>query len=191
LTALDSLWRRARLRDRAAFTDWVRAVEGPLRRSLGRFARAVDTEAILQEGLLRMWTLAPDLELQGEHASLRYAYTLVANLAKHEARRIAIFVPLDEPTADGAPHPEPAIDPEPPSDPALSRAILDCIEKLPRQPRRALGARLENDEVRPDRDLAEEAGMKLNTFHQNIVHARRHLAQCLEGRGVRLSEVLR
>jgi len=38
--------------------------------------------------------------------------------------------------------------------------------------------------------LAERLRMRLNTFLQNIVRARRSMEKCLEGRGVRLEEVM-
>ena len=56
------------------------------------------------------------------------------------------------------------------------------------RPRKAMEARLQG--ATPDRDLAEELGMKLNTFLQNIVRARKALAGCLEESGVRLAEYL-
>ena len=39
-----------------------------------------------------------------------------------------------------------------------------------------------------DRTLAAELDMRVNTFLQNIVRARRLLRKCLEGKGVRLEE---
>ena len=84
--------------------------------------------------------------------------------------------------------PEGCVEPELP-DPALGRAINDCIEQLPKQPRRALSARV-RDGWLPDREIAGDLRMKVNTFLQNIVRARKLLADCLERRGVRLVEIL-
>ncbi|NWG12555.1 MAG: VWA domain-containing protein, partial [Acidobacteria bacterium] len=67
--------------------------------------------------------------------------------------------------------------------------LEEGIESLPPQPRLALAARLDSDGL-PDRELAERLRMRLNTFLQNIVRARRGMERCLEGRGVRLKELL-
>lgn len=186
MTPIDALYDRVRSGDHDAFAAWLSRVEPALRASLRGFARGVDVEAILQEGLTRMWVLAPRLELEGENASLRYALALVRNLAKNEAKRLGSLVSL-EPVPDGPTSPEPSVPPEPVSDPGLRRAIDDCLEKLPPQPRRALTARLASGGVLPDRELADQTGMSANTFLQNVVRARRSMAECLEGKGVRLS----
>jgi DNA-directed RNA polymerase specialized sigma24 family protein len=94
------------------------------------------------------------------------------------------FVNLD--VLDGLP--EGRIDPDPP-DPALARRLRECMERLPRRPREALWARV-NEGRLPDRQLADALRMKANTFFQNIVRARRLLRECLERRGVRLEEIL-
>ena len=73
-------------------------------------------------------------------------------------------------------------------DAGLRRAIARCFEKLPGQPRKAMKVRLEDSAS--DRGLAEQLGMRLNTFLQNIVRARKALARCLEESGVRLAEYL-
>ena len=181
---LDHAFRRVQAGDHEAFSAWLGMVEIPLRRSLRSFARAVDAEAVMQEGLLRMWRGAPTLQLGGPNASLRYALVLVRRLALEEARRLRRVSPLE--LEDLERLPEGRVDPDPPPDPGLRRAIADCIEKLPPQPRRAIAARIETQSLLPDRDLAARLSMKLNTFLQNIVRARRLLADCLEGRGVRL-----
>ncbi len=181
MSTVDHAFWRTQEGDHEGFTDWVRRVELPLRASLRRFARSVDVEAIVQEALLRMWTLAPTLTLTGEDASLRYALRLARNLALREAERVARFDPLD-PEIEGSP--ETTIDPEPPSDPGLRQAILECIGRLPRKPREALLARLAANGLEPDRALADRLRMALNTFLQNVVRARRHLMRCLESRGI-------
>lgn len=182
MTPIDEAYERTRRGDPEGFAAWVRLAEPALRRGLRRFARVVDTESVLQEGLMRIWVLAPTLPLAGSDASLRYAHTLVANLARHEARRFGHTVPLDDENDS------PAVDPAPVSDPGLRAAILDCLGKLPRQPGLAIAARLGSMGDESDRTLAERVGMTLNTFLQNIVRARRHLADCLRGHGVSLQE---
>jgi RNA polymerase sigma-70 factor (ECF subfamily) len=154
--------------------------EGPLRASLRRFARAVDTEAIVQETLLRMWQVAPRVADDGRpDPLLRLAFVTARNLAIDEARRRRHEVPEDP---EAAP---PSINPRPP-DPLLRRAIRRCIEALPKQPAAALGKRLRSQGATPDRDLAAELGMRLNTFLQNVTRARRLVAECLERAGVAL-----
>ena len=183
-STVDLAYARAQAGDPRGFEAWVRLVEPPLRASLSGFARSVDVEAVVQEGLLRMWVLAPRLTLVGRDAPLRYALTLVRNLVRREAQRLSRF---DHPEAS----PEPVTpDPHPP-DPALRRAILACLQELPRRPQQALAARIEGDRAEADRDLAACLGMRLNTFLQNVVRARRLLAQCLESRGISLLEVWR
>ena len=186
MTAIDAVFARARNGDHEGFAGWVRAVERPLRSSLRGFARQVDVEAVVQEGLTRMWVLAPRVVFEGENASLRYALKLVRNLALREIERSSRFEPFD-PGGSGE-NPGPAVEPDPPPDPGLRRAILDCIGRLSRKPADALAARLRGDGIEPDRVLAERLGMTLNTFLQNIVRARRSLAECLESKGISTRE---
>ncbi|MGI9333712.1 MAG: RNA polymerase sigma factor [Gammaproteobacteria bacterium] len=166
------------------FADWVRLCELPIRRGLRAYAAAVDVEAVLQEALLRMWRLAPTLELEGDDASLKFALRMAKNLALSEARRVP-FQSLDE-------HPELGIsgsdpDPQPPVDPALRRIIQKCMQALPRRPYEALMKRFD---CKPDNALATELGLRKNTFLQHIVRARKLLAGCLERNGVDLEEHL-
>jgi RNA polymerase sigma-70 factor (ECF subfamily) len=186
VTAIDTAFTRARCGDPEGFADWVRAVERPLRSSLRGFARHVDVEAMLQEGLTRMWVLAPRVALTGDNASLRYALRLVRNLALREAERAGRFERLDPDDPGG--NPGPTIEPEPPPDPGLRQAILDCLGLLSRRPAAALAARLRGEGAEPDRVLAERVGMRLNTFLQNVVRARRLLAECLESKGISTRE---
>jgi RNA polymerase sigma factor (sigma-70 family) len=188
VTPIDAHFEAVRRGDHAAFEAWLSLVEPVLRASLRGFARSVDVEAVLQEGLTRMWVLAPRIELAGDNASLRYALTLVRNLARNEAKRLGMFVTF-EPDAEGHAPPEPSVLPEPVHDPALRRAIDECLEQLPPQPRRALTARLASGGSLADRDLAEQCGMSPNTFLQNVVRARRSMATCLEGKDVHLAGV--
>ncbi|MHC4210719.1 MAG: hypothetical protein ACYSWT_13510, partial [Planctomycetota bacterium] len=69
MSAIDDAYERTQEGDQEAFTSWVRLCETPLRKSLRPFAPYVDVESVVQEGLLRMWTLAPTLTLEGENAS--------------------------------------------------------------------------------------------------------------------------
>ncbi len=185
---LEKLFRLTRLGDRGAFAQWIGMVEIPLRRSLHRFARAVDVEAVVQETLLRMWLVAGDPQrvLEGSRASLKYAFAVGRIVALEEMRRYRQdrFVGLD--VLENLP--EGRINPDPP-DPALARKLQDCMERLPRRPREALWARVHDGRL-PDRQLADALRMKANTFFQNIVRARRLLRECLERRGVRLEEIL-
>ena len=171
-----------------AYAEWMGMVEIPLRRSLQRFARAVDVEVVMQETFMRMWLVANDRQriLEGTNASLKFAFRVARNVALEEIRRRRLDRLVDLEHLEDLP--EGSYDPEP-RDPALARAIADCFRRLPDKPRRALGARLEGDCL-PDRVLAERLRMRLNTYLQNIVRARRAMERCLEGRGVRLKEAL-
>jgi DNA-directed RNA polymerase specialized sigma24 family protein len=188
VTAIDQAFESARQGDRQAFGDWMGRVERPIRASLARFARAVDVEAVVQETLLRMWTLAcdPGRELTGENASLRFALGVARNLARAEARRFAREDRVD-------PHelPEVPVEPEPVPSPGLRAAIEDCWRRLAGRPGDALRLRVSLGAGMSDQELAPFLGMTLNTFLQNVVRARRRLADCLRGRGVDLREVLR
>ncbi|MHC4992112.1 MAG: RNA polymerase sigma factor [Planctomycetota bacterium] len=183
MSEIDDAYQRTREGDQEAFTSWVRLCESTLRKSLRGFPRYVDVESVLQEGLLRMWRLAPTLKLTGANASLRYALRLVRNLAVDEARRLGKVGPgeLDDPPA------EPVAEPDPPADESVLQAIRRCFEKLPRRPHQALMARLRGES---DRSLAEGLGMKINTFLQNIVRARKLVEECLERAGVKVAEYL-
>ncbi|MHC4082696.1 MAG: RNA polymerase sigma factor [Planctomycetota bacterium] len=185
MSEIDAAYARTQEGDHEAFTSWVRSCETPLRKSLRSFGPVVDVEAVLQEGLARMWTLAPRLKLDGENASLRYALRLVRNLAIAEARRLGKATPADLEKLQRLP--ETVADPDPPADHWVQQAIRRCLEKLPPKPRAALHARLRGG---PDRALASGLGMKLNTFLQNIVRARRLMAECLQRAGVKVEEYL-
>jgi DNA-directed RNA polymerase specialized sigma24 family protein len=165
-------------------------VERPIRASLWRFARSVDIEVVVQETLLRMWTIATrnDRRLEGPGASLRFAIAVARNVALEEVRRARLGhpLPIDE-LPEGA---HPSVMPEPPTDQGLRHAIDECIQRMPARPRQALLVRVERGHLQADRELAEELQMKPNTFLQHIVRARRFLAQCLERKGIVLREVL-
>lgn len=187
MNEVDELWARVGGGDREAFGDWMGRVERPIRRSLSRFARNVEPEVVVQETLLRMWLLAQnrDRELTGADASLRYALRMARNLALNELRRREREVPLheDDDFEQTAP--------EPPSDPALARAIRDCLDRLAGQPLKAIRARIELGHQMADKVLAQMLGMTTNTLLQNIVRARRQIADCLEGKGIPREEFIR
>ena len=163
-------------------------VERPVRLSLRAYARAVDVEGVVQETLLRMWTFAQDgkRELTGENASLRFAIGMARNIARNEARRLGrerLLPPEDMPDI-----PTP---PEPVSDPRLAQAIAECLGRLSGRPLTALRARMQQQGLLPDREIARRLGMSLNGFLQNIVRARRQLGACLTRHQVPLEEILR
>lgn len=189
MTEIDTLFARVRSGDRMAFASWMGRVERPIRASLLRFARAVDIEVAMQETFLRMWLLATRATqaLEGDNASLRVALAVARNVAREEVRRakLGTVVPI-EGLED---IPELAIEPEPVADPGLARAIRDCMERIPGRPRAALLLRITEGHDRPDRELAGLLGLKLNTFLQQIVRARRSLADCLTRKGVELAQV--
>jgi RNA polymerase sigma-70 factor (ECF subfamily) len=189
MTDLDAHLEALRAGDAEAFALWLAGAERPVRASLRRFAPHVDTEAVLQEALLRAWQVAPRFHPDGApNALLRFTLRAAHHLALSEARRLRPSLLPDEAllrAADTAADARPSEGP----DPLLRAAILRCQEKLPGAPARALGARLLGA-GRPDAALAEGLGMRPNTFLQNVTRARAFLARCLEKAGVRLAEVL-
>jgi RNA polymerase sigma-70 factor (ECF subfamily) len=167
--------------DPGAFGRWVAGAEPSLRASLRGFAAQVDTEAVLQETLLRVWQVAPRFEADGKPNGLvRLANRIARNLAVDEARRMAA-TPLDEAALERTL----AVEPRPP-DPLLREIIGRCRDELPAKPLSALTARLADGGVTPDETLAERLGMRRNTFLQNFTRARKLLAACLEGHGVEI-----
>ena len=172
--------------DPEAFAVWVAGAEPTLRETLRSFAAVVDTEAVLQEALLRVWQVAPRFVRDGEPNGLfRLAVRIARNLAVSERRR----------------HSRETLDVQPeelavsaivvaPVDPLLRRRIEECRDALPARPGDALRARLGSDGTEPDEVLAERLSMRVNTLLQNITRARRLLAECLEARGVDLASEL-
>ncbi len=171
--------------DPDAFGQWVAGVEAPLRRTLKPFAALVDTEAVLQEALLRVWQVAPRFTSDGKpNALLRFAVITTRNAAISELRRAA---PTSD-QLDALEHQLAAQEsaaPAPP-DPFLREAILECRKKLPGKPALAMEQRLASGGAEDDTVLAARLGMKLNTFLQNFTRARKLLAECLKKRGVEL-----
>ena len=173
--------------DEEAFAVWLAGGERRVRLSLRSFAAHVDTEALLQETLLRVWQVAPRVKPDGRpDALLRLAIRTGRNLAVSEVRRARLLpVEIDEmertaATLEGAPPPDRA------GDPFLRQAIVECHGRLPGKPARALDARLESAGSERDVVLAERVGMRPNTFLQNITRARRLIAECLRRRGIDL-----
>jgi len=177
-------------RDQSAFARWMSHAEPPLRASLRSFAARVDTEAVLQETLIRVWETAPRVERDKKPNSLlRYSYRIAKNLAISEVRR-ARSNPVEAEVmerqlneASGSEVPEPP-------DPMLRRVIQACRDKLPPKPRQALDQRLSSSGGKSDTDLAAELSMTKNTFLQNFTRARKLLAQCLSENGVSLEGAL-
>src|SRR5215210_2050149 len=123
--------------DSRAFGQWVAGCEHSLRSSLRKFAASVDTEAVLQEALLRVWQVAPKFRPDGKpDALLRFASVTARNVAVSELRRLGTRAPEAE-AADVA---VAAMSP----DPLLRAAVKECRDKLPGQPRLALDQRLES-----------------------------------------------
>lgn len=173
--------------DADAFGRFVAGAESRLRDSLASFAAAIDVEAVVQECLLRVWQVAPRVELDGRGNSLlRFTIRVARNLAVSETRRRRVdpdtLVRLEsQPIED-------ACDPALP-DPLLREVIAKCREKLPEKPAQALTARLEGP-WRADAEIAESLGLRANTFLQNFGRARRLLAECLGKYGIDVAQEL-
>jgi RNA polymerase sigma factor (sigma-70 family) len=178
--------------DATAFARWLAGAEPRLRDSLRSLATRIDVEAVLQEALLRVWQVAPRFVPDGQpDALLRLAVRIARNLAVDTLRRnrlepLAADVP--ERLAADADLVAPA--PDRWSDPLLRRAIEECRRRLPDRPAKALQVRLESGGTETDERLAELLRMRLNTFLQNIVRARKFLAECLRRRGIDLAAEL-
>jgi DNA-directed RNA polymerase specialized sigma24 family protein len=167
--------------DPDAFGRWVAAAEATLRLSLRSFAAVVDTEAVVQEALLRVWQVAPRFVPDGHPNGLvRLGVRIARNLAISERRRLR--PEAIEPDAV-APADITLVVP----DPLLRRIIQLCRAQLEGRPAQALEARLAAAGADPDEVLAERLAMTVNTFLQNVTRARRLLAECLERQGVDLA----
>ncbi len=172
-----------------AFGWWLAGAEARLRDSLRSFASRVDVEGVVQEALLRVWQVAPRFVADGrENGLLRLAIRMARNLAISELRRYRVE-PME---IDALEREAQAYDPmgaEAPRarDPLLARRIDDCLGRLPRQPGRAIVARLAADGVESDETLARGLGMRRNTFLQNVTRARKLVADCLARHGIDLA----
>lgn len=178
--------------DAAAFARWLAGAEDRLRGSLRSFADRVDVEAVLQEALLRVWQVAPRVVPDGRpHALLRLAVRIARNLAVSDLRQRRLE-PVEAATLEHLAADAGAFTPAPDRwrDPLLHRAIEECRERLPARPALALEARLASAGAEPDARVAERLGMRRNTFLQNVIRARRFLADCLRRRGIDLAEEL-
>ncbi len=163
--------------DADAFAEFLSHAELPLRQSLRSFAQLLDVEALVQEAALRLWQVAPRFAADGaENGLLRLLLRIGRNLAIDEVRRRHREVAELDPEM-------PAAQVSPP-DPILRKALTDCLEQLPEQPRRAMSARIESGGTEVDAVLAMSCNMRVNTFLQNITRARRLLVSCLETKGV-------
>ncbi len=171
--------------DAAAFARWLAGAEARLRDSLRSFATRVDTEAVLQESLLRVWQAAPRLVPDGRpEPLLRFAIRIARNLAVSELRRNRLDpVEIEEldrlASEDAANLPGTKV-----PDHRVRQAIEECLAQLPARPAAALTARLENDGEEPDAHLAERLRMRTNTFLKNFGRARRQMTECLRRRGI-------
>lgn len=170
-----------------AFGAWVAGAERPLRDALRSFAAQVDTEAVLQEALLRVWQLAPRIATSDgrPNALLRFALRVARNLAISEWRRLARSEPTEPHTLEA--HADAIAAEAAAPDPLLRARIEQCRDRLPKKPAQALAARLESAGGEPDERLAERLSMRPNTFVQNVARARQFLARCLEAQGIVLA----
>ncbi|APR82107.1 Hypothetical protein A7982_07456 [Minicystis rosea] len=176
--------------DADAFGRWLAGAEPCLRNGLRAFATRVDTEAALQEALLRTWQVAPRHAPDGRPNSLlRLSQRIAKNLCIDEVRRARV-APADEAALEqeSAARSDPA--PRGGPDPLLRRVIEECRKLLPGKPAEALAARLASAGADADETLAERLGMKLNTFLQNFGRARKLLAECLQKHHVDLDAEL-
>jgi RNA polymerase sigma factor (sigma-70 family) len=184
--SLDDLLPAIGAGDATAFARWLAGTEGRLRDSLRSFAARVDTEAVLQEALIRVWQVAPRFVPDGRPDGLvRLAIRIARNVAVSELRRNRLD-PVEIEALERAADDRDELPPGP-ADPMLRRTIEDCRRHLPARPAAALAARLQSGGSVPDERLAERLGMRTNTFLQNITRARRLLAECLRRRGVDLA----
>jgi len=165
--------------DSHAFALWVAAAEPRIRASLYSFAATVDTEAVVQESLLRIWQVAPRFEPDGRPDGLiRLGVRIARNLCLTELRRSrpeGINRAMLEEREDNDGYIAPP-------DTGLREALGSCLEKLPAKPREAFEARL-RAVGQHDKVLAGTVRMRLNTFLQNIHRARLALAECLKRHG--------
>ncbi|MEO8878358.1 MAG: hypothetical protein ABI461_22395 [Polyangiaceae bacterium] len=173
--------------DADAFGRWLAGAEAALRASLRSFAARVDTEAVLQEALLRVWQIAPRVIPDGRpNCLLRLAFRIARNRALTELRHTRVTGVDDEQFAKLVDEESEAVA-VPPPDPLLRKAFEDCRTALPPQPRTVLAARLEAS-GESDEMLATMLGMRANTFLQNFTRARKLLMDCLAKKGITFGE---
>ena len=176
--------------DADAFGRWLAGAEPRLRGSLRSYAARLDTEALVQEVLLRVWQVAPRHLPDGRPNSLlRLAIRIARNLAIDEIRRVR-SEPMDDEGIERALAAAEAQAFRGGPDPWLRQVIAGCQDKLSGKPAEALAQRLASGGGEPDEVLAERLGMRLNTFLQNFTRARKLLAECLEKNRVDLEAEL-
>jgi RNA polymerase sigma factor (sigma-70 family) len=169
--------------DSRAFAQWIGHCEGQLRASLVRYARVVDTEAVVQEALLRLWQTAPAFVFDEKpNGFLRLAIRIARNLAIDSLRKRS--------ETQLAPDAEEPAELWEPPDPLLRRMIRRCYDALPHTNQRIFAARIESHGAESDEVLAGKQGMRLNTFLQKFTRARKLIAECLERHGVRIPQEL-
>lgn len=184
MTDLDDLLPAIAAGDTHAFGRWMAVAEPRLRDSLRGFAAQADTEAVVQETLLKLWQIAPRVERDARGNSfLRLGIRIARNLCLDQVRRRRT-VGFEAPAL--AELEELAVEARE-ADPFLGNAIQRCREQLPGKPGAAFSARLESRGGEHDRDLAQRLGMQLNTFLQNVGRARKFLLECLRRSGIDLS----
>jgi RNA polymerase sigma factor (sigma-70 family) len=186
---LDQHLPRIAARDVEAFGHWMRGAEPRIRGSLRSFAASVDVEGVVQDTLLRIWQAAPHFVPDGrENALLRFAIRTARNRALSQLRRRhAEPMEIERIEREAQGHDDPAAGPARAHDPLLRRRIEECLRRLPRQPGRAIAARLDSDGLQPDEVLAGGLAMRKNTFLQNVTRARKLLAECLTRHGIDLA----
>lgn len=171
--------------DVQAFAVWLGHAEPRVRLSLAKFARAIDSEAVVQEALLRIWQVAPRVAVDARGDTLvRLAVQIAHNLAIDHVRRDRRLSHVER--AELVEDASSQIDDSPSPDPLLRAVIATCIEQLPKQPAAALSARIDNAGHDADETLAARLGMQLNTFLKNFGRARALLLDCLKSKGVSL-----
>ena len=173
-------WQAIGRRDEVAFTRWLARCEIRLRRSLRRFARVVDVEAVLQDTAIQIWEHdAVKITPTGRtEFLLRWAYVVARNKALNVVKRAGRQVPLEmhsdlEPSAMQA-H----------GDPLLRNRIHRCLQQLLPHFRCVLDARLKDEGQHPDRELAGSLGVSFDAFRQNLARGRRALEGCLKTHGI-------
>ncbi|MGH7330329.1 MAG: RNA polymerase sigma factor, partial [Polyangiaceae bacterium] len=88
---LDALLSAIQSGDADAFARFVAGAELAIRASLRSFSSRVDTEAVLQEALLRVWQVAPRFASDGKPNSLlRFSIRTAKNAAIDEVRRARV-----------------------------------------------------------------------------------------------------
>ncbi len=174
--------------DSGAFARALAVIEPSVRASLRSYASKVDVEAVVQEALLRLWQAAPRFVPDGRPNGLaRFATRIAHNLAIDELRRRR-ELPSEDAALDEASTRTMAAESTvlAAPDPMLRARIVYCYEQLPPKNALAMHARIEARGGEPDTAVAEQLGMRLNTFLQNVTRARKLLERCLEEQGVAL-----